>query len=304
MSKLSIVIPLGKKWEFSSVDSIKKQRVRIETIVQVGNNPSRNRNLGVGKAKGELVAFINGHTILADDWADRVIDFFKKNKSVDIVGGPQMTSSEERGIARVSGYALSSKFGTYKVANRYAGKELIGDADETMLTSANLICRKRVFKKVRFDESIYPGEDPKFISDAKKAGFKIAYSPEMRVWNKRRNSLGDLAKQVFNYGKTRPEKESLKETLKMPFFIIPSIFVLYLLAVVLILLASPRFEVHSLIFFPLAIYVVMNLLVSIVISFTNKDYIGIILLPIIFLIIHLSYGIGFLISTIKKVFIK
>ena len=41
------------------------------------------------------------------------------------------------------------------------------NADEKSITSANLICKKEVFKKIEFNSKLYPGEDPRFIEDAK-----------------------------------------------------------------------------------------------------------------------------------------
>lgn len=309
MKRLSIVVPLGIGKDFNIEKSLGSQKEKVKLIVEIGNNTSKNRNQGIDKAKTEFVAFINGHTILENNWLDEVLNFFDKNKEIDIVGGPQLTPEEQGRFAKASGYALSSKFGAWKIANRYSGKDAIKDADETMLTSANLICRKKVFRKVKFDEGIYPGEDPKFISDAKKSGFKVAYSPEIKVYNRRRESLRELSKQIFSYGKTRTEKERLSDTLKMPFFLVPSLFVVYLFILLLFLALSLFSEgiafFHSrltlgILLSPLIFYLLLNLLFSVFNSMTNRDASAVFLLPLIYLVIHLSYGAGFLYGKIKK----
>jgi GT2 family glycosyltransferase len=252
----------------------------------------RERNKGIDKAKTSLVAFINGHTILSDNWKEEVDKFFKEHPEIDIVGGPQHNWFRDNMFARETGYALSTRFGAGGASSRYGGENLIMNADETHLTSANMICRKKVFDKVMFDENLYPGEDPKFISDAKKAGFRVAYSPDIIVYNKRRETPSSLIRQIFDYGRMRPRKEGLVETItKHPSFIIPSLFVLYLIFLPLFLLINILFlhnEYAILILSPLILYAILNLFFS----FVNP------LLFAIFPMIHVSYGLGFLYGTI------
>jgi len=299
MNRISIVIPLAKNSRISFINSIKKQNNKIKTIIEYGNNPSRNRNNGVKRAKTEFIGFINGHTILAEDWSKKLLDFFSKHKNIDIVGGPQLTPKGDKVFARISGYALSSIFGAWKISNRYSGKKINLNADETMISSANLICRKAVFKKIRFDEKIYPGEDPKFISDAKKKGFGVAYSPDIITYNERRSTWGELAKQIYNYGATRPMKESIFETLNRPFFLIPSIFLLYLGLLIILAMAD---KLNFIISIPLLVYIILNLGFTIANAYLNRDITSLFVLPFVYPTIHLSYGFGFLASTIKKLF--
>lgn len=293
MNKISIIIPLAPDLEINPVRDLNVKKGSPVYIIK-GKNPSTNRNLGVEKAKTPLVAFINGHTVLSDDWEDKATKFFNIYKDIDIAGGPQLNYKKDPFFAKASGYAMSSIFGAADVSTRYKTKALDLNADERSITSANLICRKEVFKKVKFDASIYPGEDPKFIADAKKAGFKVAYSPEIIAYNKRRTSFSALAKQIFNYGKARPKKESLIETIKKPFFLIPSFFLIYVLVLPALLLISYLFAL------PLVFYIVLSLAFSILAGIKNKHVSAIPLLPLIFLVIHISYGLGFLSGLLLK----
>lgn len=296
MKKISVVIPAGKK-SFIEV-SKDKEKNNLEIIVVRGTNPSRNRNIGIKKAKGDFVAFINAHTMLSKKWEEKIHLFFKKYPEIDIVGGPQLNHKSENFFAKSSGFALGSIFGSAVVSPRYKGTQLNLNADETQITSANLICKKKVFKKLRFDENIYPGEDPKLISDAKKSGFKVAYSPEIITYNKRRTGPLPLAKQIYGYGKTRPEKESFAETLRKPFFLVPSLFLIYIILLPLLFLINPLFIL------PLYLYIVLNLIFSIYESIINESYLSLLILPFLFLIIHISYGIGFLKGLSKLLYLK
>jgi len=294
MKDITVIVPLGKKSEFAALHSLNKNKKDINVIIERGPNPSINRNKGAKKAKTKFIAFINGHTILSDSWIKEVRTFFKKYPEIDVVGGPHLSHKDENAFAKASGYAFTSMFGAAGVASRYRQDKLNLNADDNQLTSANLICRSKVLKKVQFDKNIYPGEDPKFVADSRKAGFKVAYAPRITVFNKRRHSLSSLAKQIFNYGITHPQKETFLETLKKPYFLPPSVFVLYLMLLTFLTLLSPLFLL------PLALYFVLIPFFSIYHGLKNKDIAAIFILPLIFATIHITYGLGFIIGTFKK----
>lgn len=292
--KITAVIPLGEKMDAEVLDTIKAQDEKINFIIERGPNPSINRNRGVKKSKTEIIAFVNGHALLPQDWSRNIRIFFEKYKNIDIVGGPQLTPKNSGHFEKISGYALGSMFGSGGVSSRYSGKRLLLNADETNLSSANFACKKHIFNKIKFDETLYPGEDPKFISDAKKNGFKIAYYPEIIAFNKRRTNLEEFIIQNFKFGMVRPKKETFTETLKRPFFIIPGLFLIYLI------LLTPLSFISNLFFIPAIVYLISNIFFSAYESVKNQDLKSIFLLPIIFLAIHLSYGAGFIYGVLKK----
>jgi len=294
--EISLIIPAGEKSLIEGEKTIDSTRIKL--FIERGKNPSANRNRGIIKARTSFVAFINAHTFLDKTWYDEVISFFNRHKDIDIAGGPQLTPSHQGAFASISGLALASLFGGGIVASRYGGSKEKLDADETWVTSANLICRKKVFKKIKFDENIYPGEDPKFISDAIKQGFKIAYSPKILVYNKRRENFPGFVKQIFNYGITRPKKEKIADTLKKPVFLIPSLFLIYVIVLPLLIMITKIF------LWPLLAYVVLDFIFSLFKSIISKRISSFFILLIIYPSIHLSYGLGFIIGLIKNIFYR
>lgn len=301
--KFSVVIAIGPGRKAEVINSLKKLEYsgKYEVIVEKGRNPSNNRNKGAKKAKGDIIAFLDDDAIVKPDLLNKAEEFFNLHKNIAIVGGPQLTPEDDKGFAKISGYALACRFGAWKISNRYAGKKLILNADETMLTSANMFCRKEVFEKIMFNPLLYPGEDPDFISRAIKEGFKTAYNPELVVYHRRRRNVFGFIKQIYSYGKTRPIKEPLRATLKMPFFLIPSLFLIYLTLMIIISLVGGA---GFLILFPLIGYIVLSLAFSLSHAIINKSITSFFVLPFVYLAIHLSYGYGFLISSIKNIFKK
>ena len=304
--KFSLVIPLAPGRNAEIIDSIKElnyPKKEYEVIVREGLNPSENRNNGAKYAKGEIIAFLDDDAVVDANFLKEAEEFFKKYKEIDIVGGAQLTPKWQRGFPKIAGYALSSKFGAWKMGTRYSLKELNLNADETMLTSANLFCRKEVMKKIQFDTKLFPGEDPKFIEDAKKEGFNVAYSPDLILYHKRRETIRAMIKQISSYGRTRTDKESFFQTLKKPFFLIPLLFCAYLsLVLVFIILEFLKSNLipNFILFFPLGLYLILDLFFSFYESVKNKNILAVFLLIFIFPLIHISYGVGMIKGYLKK----
>lgn len=292
--KITVIIPIGPDRKMEALGSLNNQQIPVEIIVKKGTNPSKNRNDGASEAKTQLIAFMDAHSTAPSDWSRKVIEFFNKNPSVDLIGGPQLNPPEETYIGKVSGYALGSLFGSSTSSSRYKSKKPNFNANEQFVTSANLICRKKVTQNVKFDENLYPGEDPKFIYESKKNGFKLAYIPSIFLYHRRRSTTGDLARQVFKYGYVRPKKESITETLVKPSFMAPSLFLIYLVLFPILTLLS------YLTVIPLILYLILSLYFSLTASIMNKNLIAFFILPFIFFLIHVSYGLGFIYGLIKK----
>ncbi len=312
--RFSLVIPVAPDRKAEIIESIKKldyPREEIKVIVVRGLSPSRNRNKGASHSNGEIISFLDDDAVLEPNFLKNADNFFIEHPEIDIAGGPQLTPKDDSEFAKISGYALCSKFGAWNLASRYSKGKLNLDVDEQMITSANLFCRREVMDKVKFDPLLFPGEDPKFIDDAKKAGFKIAYCPDFVVYHRRRANVRGLAKQIFNYGKVRPAKESFFSTLKKPFFLGPSLFLIYLVFIFGFFIAmnfsmtgavtgAYKFSFPEILFLPLLVYIILAILFGVYDSVKNKNVKAVFVLPVIYPVIHLSYGAGMIFGYLRK----
>lgn len=290
--RFSLVIPLAPERQIKILDSIKKTnfpKEEYEIIVEVGKNPSINRNKGIKKSKGEIIGILDDDADVRHDILNHVDQFFKQNPNHQILGGPQLTTKNETFFGKYSGYSLASFFGTMGMSARYKQTPLNLNADESHLTSANLWVKKEVFDKIKpFNPNLFPGEDPEFLARAKRNGFNIASNPNIIIYHKRRSNAKDFFKQLFTYGKTRLKKESLSNTNPSPIFYAPALFVLYLIFMI------PLSLISNLILFPFFFYILGALAFSSIIGVENKDPLAIILVPFMFFLLHIAYGVGML----------
>ena len=295
--KFSLIIPIAP-WRnpeiLKSIYKLDYLRENFEIIVEKGKNPSENRNNGIKRSKGDILIFLDDDATIDKDYLNKIESFFKEHKEIDIVGGPQLTPKEDNFFARISGIVLTSNFGAFKVNRRYKQGKIVLDVDETFLTSANLCIKKEVFNKINgFNASLYPGEDPELLSRAKRAELKLAYSPEMIVYHKRRPNFSSFCKQIFRYGFVRPKKNKISKETPLV-FTIPMFFAIYFMFIPLLTL------INTLFFIPFFTYVFLAFIFSLYDSITNKTLIGFFILPFLYLFTHLSYGIGMLAGYFDK----
>jgi len=169
------------------------------TVIPTGPiPPSEKRNIGAGKSKGEILAFIDGDAYPARDWLRNAVRRLRDH-SVVAVGGPSITPETDEIMQRASGEILSSYIGSGPLSLRNS-KKAARRCDD--LPSVNLIVRKESFDRIGgFDSSFWPGEDTKFCRDL--AGIEehgLLYAPDVQVFHHRRALFGPHLKQIAGYG--------------------------------------------------------------------------------------------------------
>lgn len=295
--RISIVVALGPGRSAEMIASLRHTtypKENYEVIIEEGLNPSENRNRGVKKARGEIIALLDDDAYIHPNALALADQFFLEHPEIDIVGGPQLTPKTDKGFAKLSGVAIESAFGTYKMSARYAPRTFTLHADETMLTSANCYVRKKAYEQLGgFNTLLFPGEDPEFFARAKRQGCGIAYHPELIVHHKRRDSFAAFFKQFYNYGKFRPAKESFAKGNGVALYYTPMFFAVYLIPLLLL-----GIFVHWIYFLPLALYLVIALVFS-VYEIIKRRNILLISLPFFYLSIHVAYGIGLFVGLLK-----
>ena len=143
---------------------------------------------------------------------------------------------------------------------------------------------KKVFYKYGlFDETLKKNQDEDHNYLIIENGGKVYQSSEIKTYYFVREKIIDLIKQMFYYGFYKPTVLVKNISRIKVRHIIPSIFSAYLLSIF--------FNTNPLWLIPLYFYLMLNILFSIM----NKENMLIkIICLIIFPIMHISYGIGFI----------
>lgn len=265
------------------------KRFKKTRIIPTGpEKPSIKRNIGVQKAKGEIIAFLDSDAYPRKDWLDQAIKYFKKEE-VGALGGPNLTPSQDSTSQKVTSDILSSKIACGKLADRYS---LQIEQERSDLPSCNLFVRKSAFEQTNgYDPTLLTAEDIKLCTEIADLGYKIIYTPKVVVYHHRRRFLRPYLKQIFIYGRDRATFS--KRYGKTNFiYTLPSIWLLFLIAGTLSSIYSPFIRKYFLGI--VALYLVIILIASLTKAIKRAYLVfpGMILT-------HIFYGLGFIIGLFK-----
>ncbi|MCF8341862.1 MAG: glycosyltransferase family 2 protein [Chitinophagaceae bacterium] len=239
-------------------------------------------NLAIPLCNGDIIVRLDAHTEYSKDYFIKIIDTFVKT-GADIVGGP-MRIANGSNLQNAIGIATTSKFGIGNSSFHFETYK--GYTDSVYLGAWN----KLIFDKIGlFDVFFKRNQDDEFHYRAGKNGLKIYQNPEIKLYYYPRNSYKKLFIQYFQYGLYKP-MVLIKNSNGLSFrHLVPLFFVLYLLALPLLVCAFTGLFV----FFPLSLY----LFISLYFSFTNngnfKEKLKTLL---VYPIIHIGYGLGFILG--------
>ncbi|MBU2104464.1 MAG: glycosyltransferase [Nanoarchaeota archaeon] len=174
----------------------KKFKDKKIKIIKTGKvKPAFKRNIGMDKAKGEFLAFIDSDAYPKKDWLKNAVKYFEDEK-IGLVGGPNLTPPDGNFWEKISGYSLANFWVSgfadirYKISKNQFTHEL---------PSCNYISREKISPK--FDSSFLTAEDSKFCFDIKKKDYKILYAKDVVVCHHRRDTFKKHLKQMWIYAR-------------------------------------------------------------------------------------------------------
>ncbi len=275
-------------------------RIPIRLLENPGRIVPTGLNLALREARGEYILRVDGHTLLAPDYARRCVEAFESSGAQNV--GGRMNAVGTALFSKAVAVATSTPFGIG------GGRFHFSDREEWVDTVYMGAWPRSLFDRIGlFDEELVRDQDDEFNYRLREAGGRILLSPEIKSEYTVRGSPSSLWRQYFQYGfwkvrvlQKHPRQMSLRQ-------FIPPLFVLALLVslgLALFQFIRPGFAGLSgpalLLAACLApaLYLVANISASILTS-VRKGWQYLPLLPVVFGILHLSYGSGFLLGLLK-----
>jgi glycosyltransferase involved in cell wall biosynthesis len=273
----------------SIINKLIDGRKNFKLIQNSGKIQSKGWNLAIDVSQGEVLSIVSGHIILPPDYVSVLVETLLRS-GVDMVGGSvQIISSTQ--IGETISLAMTTSFGMGNAGFRLATEEI--ETDTVFMG----FCWRSVYEKIgKYDEELVRNQDDEFSYRLRKAGGKIVCNPSVKSTYYNRASINGLWKQFFNYGlwKVRVLQKHPKQMSIRQF--VPPLFVLTSLSSLIISFFIPIFWfLFSLI---IGLYLIVNIAVSILHSF-KKGWKHLIRLPFVYSILHISYGLGFLVGLVK-----
>jgi GT2 family glycosyltransferase len=258
-----------------------------DVTVTLLDNPDKVAPVGFNRAlvlaSGTVIIYISGHCEIATDYIRRCVEKLDETGAT-CVGGPITTVGNTRNAQSIA-LAQSSHFGVGGVAFRM--NQAKGCYVDTVAFGAY---RREVFDAIgNLDENLAPDEDDEFNFRLLQSGGKIWLDPVIRSVYYSRANLGGLWRQYFQYGFYKVHVIQKRGAVPAWRHLVPGLFVLGLIGSLLLSLVTCQRRYMWIVAGP---YAAANITASIITA--QRNWRTLPLLPVVFIVLHLSYGLGFL----------
>lgn len=269
--------------------SLKKYNFPVRIIPTGKLNIPQKRNICIENSNSEFIAFIDDDAYPTKDWLKSAIPFFNDSR-IGAVGGPNMTPPNDPYLRRIPGNFMKSKLG---FGGGYIRHTRVSERYVNELPTCNLIVRKNLLEKVKFDVTLVAGEDTRMCFDIINLGYKVFYSPEVIVYHHRRRLFMPFLKQLFNYGYFRGVQLKNKEVRHI-WYLVPAIFFIYVITGFFFSFFSDL--VRMFFIATLSVYLIIMLIEAI----RTARILEVPLTWIIFFMAHLTYGYGLIYGYLSR----
>jgi len=265
---------------------------RIRLLDCSVQTPGAALNLMIRQATGDIVVRVDGHTEIAPDYVRWCVVALQTTDALNV--GGYISASGDGLIGRAIAMAIGSFWGNGGARFRSHPVARPAYVDTVPFGAWR---RDTLARLGPFEEQWRVNEDCEFNSRTRDAGGKILLHPAIRATYFPRRSLRSLAKQYFRYGNLKcrviarhPRRLSARQ-------LAPPLFVLMLVA---LFLAGVLGEARTslLLIAPLG-YLFAIGIASVRIAFRSKQPRYALVLPAVFAVLHLSYGIGALLGAMQ-----
>ena len=266
--------------------------------VQVLKNPGKKQasgwNVAIKNFSADVMIRVDAHASIPPEFVRKNVEILESGEMVS--GGPRPNMIDESTPWKETLLlAEQSMFGSSMASYRRSQKK------QYVKSLFHGAYRREVLEKVGgFDEQLGRTEDNEFHYRIRKAGYQICYSPEIISYQHARSTLSGMLKQKYGNGywvaltlKACPECLAIYHF--VPFAFVGGIVVTSALAVCHhSLLAKLMWGAYS----------CLAILMSFMAVKGQKKYWQQLLLPILFFLLHVSYGIGSVVGFLKLPFWK
>ncbi|MGB0805856.1 MAG: glycosyltransferase family 2 protein [Salibacteraceae bacterium] len=269
-----------------------KGYIKNHSNVVLINNPERvvpyALNYAIEKSTGDVIVRLDAHSKYPVNYVSRLVEELIRLKA-DNVGGVWVTTPVNNGlIANAIALATSHPLGIGNASYRLENKK-VKEVDTVPFGCFT----REVFDRIGvFDTDLIRNQDDEFNGRIIKNGGKIYLIPDVEIEYYARGSIFKMTKMFYQYGLFKPLVNLKLGSPATARQFIPPLFVIFLL-LGSILFVVPWY-LNYVWFALLAVYLIVTILVSVSISLRKGRFGLVWILPFVFPLIHISYGIGYL----------
>tara|TARA_Y100000591_G_scaffold332643_1_gene370852 strand:+ start:1852 stop:2910 length:1059 start_codon:yes stop_codon:yes gene_type:complete len=258
-------------------------------LTQENQGPGAARNHGLENSKGDLILFIDSDCEAHPNWIYEIVQQFV-TYGFDACGGPDGSKEDFTKLQKAIDFSMTSFLTTGGIRG-HSEKMLSNFYPRTH----NMGITRKKYNEIGGFGNLRHGQDIEFSNRIKKSGGNIKFIKDALVYHRRRSSLKQFVKQVFNWGVARVNLAKIDLSMLEPVHFLPSIccILFCFLIVIAKYFGWENRDVFLMFFLPLS---VLSLFGSI-----NKNDLSI--FPFLLLVIPsqiFGYGLGFLQAFVRR----
>lgn len=249
-------------------------------------------NVGIKAAQGDVIMRLDAHAEFPSNYFSRLTKALD-DLHADNVGGVCVTlPTSETIVPKAIASVLSSKFGMGNSSFR-VGTNRVREVDTVPFGCWH----RELFERIGgFDEELVRNQDDEFNGRTIKNGGRIFLLPDVEIQYFARDKISKVSQMFFQYGLFKPlvnKKLGSPATVRQFF---PPILVLGLTVGLLVTLAFPI--LFPLYFMVIALYLCLAFYFSIR---SSRNIVQIAVQMYVYFVVHISYGLGYLLGLWKLV---
>jgi GT2 family glycosyltransferase len=243
-------------------------------------------------AAGDIFAFIDTDCIPQPDWLEQLIQPFAAG-GVGAVGGREIINERDPLLMRCFHYLMTAPLTTGGMRGK-EGKRLARFYPRTF----NMAISRKAYEATGGFRKMYHAEDIELSFRIRQAGFELLYEARAQVYHRRRSTVAQYTRQLFNMGRARVTLARLHPGSLEPLHAMPALLVLagrFLSLLPVWLNAAP------VILLPCSAAMLAFLVILAIDSALRlRAPRAFLIVPFLFLLQQASYGIGFLLSLLRS----
>jgi len=250
-------------------------------------------NTGIKASYGSVIMRIDAHCKYPANYISTLVRKLKELEADNVGAVINSLPACKSSLCKAIAVGSANKFGVGNSAFR-VGSDKIQEADTVPFGCF----RRDIFDRIGlFDTDLIRNQDDEFNGRIIKNGGKIYLVPEVSVDYYARETPGKMARMFYQYALF---KTLVNRKLGAPATVRQLVPPLFISAIIGGALLSILFPIVVPIFFSgIILYIIMSFGVSLLQSVKYRSVSLFFILPMIFLVIHLSYGWGYLTGMLK-----
>lgn len=281
-----------RTWEIMARFAENHDFLRVLLLKNDGRNIPAGHNVALDHYTGDALLRMDAHASMPPDFLRKNVEVLESGEMV--CGGRRPNIIDESTPwKRTLLAAEQSMFGSSIAPYRGSEKKQY---------TKSLFCgmyRREVYDRVgRYDERLPRSEDNDMTQRVRAAGYRLCYCPEIVFYQHTRNSLRGMLRQKYLNGYWVGKTMGVNPACFSAFHFVPLAFVLGILLAALLAVMGcfwPGIVMWS-------AYGLLVMLFSLTEIFKKPFSVVKLVLPLLFLLLHVSYGVGTLVGLLALPF--